>query len=267
MGCNHAGAAHAADVSGAGVADCACAGDDSSIRLWDAATGRPVHEMKGHVGANYAVAFSPDGRMLASGGSGGTVRLWDARTGDNLAILRDRSAGLAKNETVFAVQFTPDGDHLLVGGEGGYLGLWDLRHYDRHLAGNLGYWADHLEQVGRPRPIAGAGRSGASTHLRMGGRPNDLGDPRPGQVERRRHHPVPRRDRSGDAARYEGSTECRRRSEPGARGGPGPRGRPDTPPPPPERPGWASNGACSPLSLGFLPHRVIAVASYIPSEL
>lgn len=55
--------------------------EDGAIRLWvlhDVGTPRAL---LGHKGAAFAVAFRPDGKILASGGSDGTVRLWEPSTG------------------------------------------------------------------------------------------------------------------------------------------------------------------------------------------
>src|SRR5262249_21235481 len=52
---------------------------DGMVRIWDARTGQVSLALRGHTDSASSVAFSPDGKRLASIDSSGMVRIWDAR--------------------------------------------------------------------------------------------------------------------------------------------------------------------------------------------
>src|SRR5207244_10121016 len=63
----------------------ATAGGDNVIRLWDAATGKPAKELRGHMATINSMKFSPDNTKLVSGSADKTIRVWDVNAGKILA--------------------------------------------------------------------------------------------------------------------------------------------------------------------------------------
>jgi WD40 repeat protein len=60
---------------------------DGTVRIWDVTTGDEHAVLTGHAGV-FAVAVTPDGSWLASGGGDGTVRIWDTATWQARALMR-----------------------------------------------------------------------------------------------------------------------------------------------------------------------------------
>ena len=96
----------------------ATAGEDCTVRLWDAATGTSLRVLRGHDGEVASVDFSPDGALLASGSEDGTVRHWNPQTGDCFQTLDGHS------DHVLAVAFSPDGKYLATGSRDLSVRVW-----------------------------------------------------------------------------------------------------------------------------------------------
>ncbi len=88
--------------------------------VWDVATGRLLVRLDGHDGAVKTVAYSPDGKALATGGADNTTRLWDAATGKELRKFDGPTT------VVESVVFSPDGKLLVVAARGGGVRVWRL---------------------------------------------------------------------------------------------------------------------------------------------
>jgi WD40 repeat protein len=66
--------------------------DAKTIHIFDVATGKEIMAIKGHSDMVTVVAFSPDGKLLLSGGKDKTIRLWDTATGKAIFSLRHSAA-------------------------------------------------------------------------------------------------------------------------------------------------------------------------------
>ncbi len=90
---------------------------DSSIKVWNLASGALIRTLSGHFGGSFAVAHSPDGQYIGSGGNDGTARLW--RTSDGV-VARVFSEGNA----VHAVAFSPDSTRFAAAGNAAFIHIY-----------------------------------------------------------------------------------------------------------------------------------------------
>jgi WD40 repeat protein len=88
------------------------------VRLWDVGTGKELGHFTGHKDVVLCLAFTRDGKRLATGDQGGTVILWDASSRRELRRIP------ASVTEVLSVAFTPDGTGLATAGRERDAKLW-----------------------------------------------------------------------------------------------------------------------------------------------
>lgn len=93
---------------------------DATARLWDVATCKKLSVLVGSAGKNGALAFSPDGALLAAGS-----RIWNAATGIEQTVLRGHSLQIR------SVAFSPDGKRIATASQDKTARLWDVASGDQ----------------------------------------------------------------------------------------------------------------------------------------
>jgi WD40 repeat protein len=132
----------------------AIAGEDSAVRLFDLRAGTEVRVLITYKQQPRSLAFSPDGKLLASASHDGSAHVHEVNTGNEVFQPR------ADKKVVSALCFAPDGKTLAAGDEGG-VSLWDVEtgQRQRRVDGGAGaLWALQFAPDGRT--LAGGGADG-----------------------------------------------------------------------------------------------------------
>jgi WD40 repeat protein len=126
-------------------------GEDKTLRLWDARTGKPVGSpLEGHEDVISSVAFSTDGHYIVSAGLDATMRLWDAFTGKPISPPLK-----GQEKSVSSVAFSPDGRTMVSC-------TWDeiLRFWDAKTGKPIGLPLTRHENLAMSVALSPDGRAG-----------------------------------------------------------------------------------------------------------
>ena len=97
------------------------------IQLWDAASGREIGVLKAHGRGVTKLAFSRDGKLIASAASDNTIKIWDVENRREVRTLTGHTS------SVESMDFTPDGRLLASASDDGGTFIWDARNGEHLL--------------------------------------------------------------------------------------------------------------------------------------
>lgn len=103
------------------------------LHLWDVASGTHKAEFLGHLSVIFSVAFSPDGKTLASGGEG-KLYLWDTDSGTRKLSITGHTDG------IYSIAFSPN-SKTLASGSSEQIHLWDIATSTHEATLFVGDWA------------------------------------------------------------------------------------------------------------------------------
>lgn len=91
---------------------------NTSVKIWNVATGKLLDSLQGHQQVVYSIKFSPDGRRVLTGSRDGTAKIWDLST-------RKIKLELGSKFLSPYGQFTPDGKMIITSSTYGKVQIWD----------------------------------------------------------------------------------------------------------------------------------------------
>ena len=109
---------------------------DHRIHLIDVESGKIIRSLKGHTYTIYDLAFSKDGKKLASSSHDSTLRIWDVETGKTLQILKGHTG------PVHGVAWKPDGTQVVSGGDDKTARIWSTES-----GASLAVLRDHQAEI------------------------------------------------------------------------------------------------------------------------
>jgi WD40 repeat protein len=93
---------------------------EDNASIWDVESGKRLHTLHGHAKVVLAVAYSPDGKHVITGGQDGTARIWNVATGAQERVLRLDSASPFESVT-----YSADGAQIITGHMDGSVAIWN----------------------------------------------------------------------------------------------------------------------------------------------